>query len=129
MGEGLEDGHKDEAAHTQLEDGTSLAHVQVVFRSFLRILVFRGHQVALELQREDVGRDEHRDERGDEDFGDDTEGGDDPAVPQHDGGHVADRREGTSRVGGNHHERGVDDAVFLVFHEFAQNHHHHNRGG
>lgn len=47
-------------------------------------------------------------------------------VPEHDGSHVADGRKRTARVGCNDDERGIDQTVFAVVNQLAQDHHHHN---
>ena len=88
-----------------------------------------GHQFALERERENVSRNDGRHQRRDENLLDDTGSGDETFVPQHDGGHVADGRECTARIGCDDDQRGIDESVFLALYQFAEYHHHDDTGG
>ena len=74
----------------------------------------RSNQLALEMILEDESRENHGDKAGEEDLADHASGSDKTLVPQHDGRHVANRRERATGVGGNDDQRGVDDTVVLV---------------
>ena len=118
MGDGLEDWHEDESAHAKEEHHLALRCRQSAGSH--RLCLFSGEgELSLQMQREDIGRDEHGDERRNEDFRDDAACRDDALVPEHDGRHVADGREGTARVGCDDDERGVDNAVALVADQLA----------
>ena len=122
VGDGLEDGDEDEAADTQPEDDVALylgKLTDVSDREVLRLV-----ELALELQAEDDGRDDHRDERGEENLAEHALGGDDALDPQHDGGDVADGREGTAAVGRDDDQGSVDETVLAVLHQLAQYHNH-----
>ena len=125
MGDGLEDGYKDETTDTQPEDDVALYFgklTDVSDREVLRLV-----ELALELQAEDDGRDDHRDERGEENLAEHALGGDDALDPQHDGGDVANGREGTTGVGCDDDQCSVDQTVLTVLHQLAQYHNHHDR--
>ena len=100
MGNGLEDRYKDQTAHAEEEDYLALGCAQAV-GLLLDGHLLRSSQFALQRKREDIGRNDHRHERRDEDFHDDASSRDHALVPEHDGRHVADRREGATRVGRN----------------------------
>lgn len=123
MREGLEDGDEHQSAYTDPEDCLALAFCQGVVDGVRFHGCARG-QRALEREGEQVGRDDDGNERGDEEFFDDSGRRDEAFVPEHDGGDVADGREGASGVGGNDDQRCVDEAVFVVGHQLAQYHDH-----
>ena len=113
MGNGLEDRYKDQTAHAEEEDYLALGSAQAV-GLLLDGHLLRSSQFALQRKRKDIGRNDHRHERRDENLHDDARSRDHALVPEHDGRHVADRREGATRVGRNDDQRGVDDAVCAV---------------
>ena len=123
MGDRLEYGDEHKAAHAEPEHGLALPVGEVVVSRFSCKRCSAGH-LSLERQRQDVGRDGHRYERGDKQLLDYTGSGDEALVPKHDGGDVANGRECASRVGRYDYERGVDEAVLAVGHELAQYHNH-----
>ena len=89
VGNGLEDRHENETTDTKEEDSLTLAgrqKVTIIVNN--RFLCKR--EGALQREREDIGRDDHRHHRRDEDLHDDTSCGDDTLVPKHDGGDIAD---------------------------------------
>ena len=128
MGDALEDGHEDQSAHTEEEDGLALAGGEQAGLE-AECLVLGEREFAFQREAEDVCGNDHRHERGDEYFGDDAGSRDDALVPEHDGRDVSDGRECASRVGCDDDERGIDDAVALVADELSQNHDHHDGCG
>ena len=129
VGEAVEDGHKEQAAHTETEDAVALDFGELMPRSGLGSFARGRGEFAFEAELQNGGRHNHRNKTGDEDFLDDALGGEAAFDPEHDGGHIADGGESTTGVGGNDDERSVDDAVVVVVHQFAEHHNHHNGGG
>ena len=127
MGDGLEDRHKDETAHAEPEDDVALHFGELCHFGFRQILAF----VELSVERilQDEGRDDHRYERRNEDFGEHALCGDDALDPEHDGGDVANGREGTAGVGCDDNQGCIDKPFAAALHEFAQHHDHDDRGG
>lgn len=128
MGNALEYGHKDEATHAQEEYYLALACRQVTGRGG-SLWCGRVAELALEAVLHDKGWNDHRHYRGYEYLLYHACGCDEALVPKHDGGYIANGREGTARIGGYDNERGILDAVLVVAHELAQYHYHHNARG
>ena len=128
MGDSLENRHKDQTTHTEEKDNLTLGCRETV--GLLNdSCVFCKLQITLQRQRENIGRKEHRHQRRNEYFRDDTGCSDDTLVPKHDGGHVANWRESTTRIGSNHYQGSVDETVLLVADKFSKDHNHHDRRG
>ena len=127
MGQRLENRHENQAAHTEEEN-----HFPLFLSEFAGLktmcLVLRERQFSLQRERQDIGRNHHRNERRDENLHNHARSRNHALVPEHNCCHVANRRECTARIGRNHHQSGVNQPVFLVADEFSQNHNHHNRG-
>ena len=122
----LEDGHENQAAHTQPEHRLALPLGQALMHRSCIGTGHRGYHVALEVTGQNVSGKNHRHDGGDEQFLNNTRRRDEPLVPQHDGSDISDRRKRATGVGRNDDERGIDDAVFMVVYQLAQNHHHDN---
>ena len=73
-------------------------------------------------------RHHHRRQTGQENLFHHTAGGDRTLDPEHNRGHIADGREGTARIGGNHDQTDIIKAIFVAVDQFAQHHDHHNGG-
>ena len=127
MGECLEDRHKYETSHAKPEDDVALHLGELTDIGCRKVLTFI--ELSVERILQDEGRDDHRYERRNEDFGEHALGGDDALDPKHDGGDVADGREGTAGVGRDDNQRRIDKSVAATLHKFAQHHDHHDRGG
>ena len=128
VGEVAEDGHEDETTHAEQEDRLVLPSREHAGSSLFRRCV-GFHQCSVKLILEEEGGDEDGDGRGNEQLLDDTCCRDASHVPQHDGRHVADGREGAARIGRQDDERGIDDAVAMVADQFAEHHDHDDRRG
>ena len=126
VGDGLEYRNEDKSAHTKIENCLALYACKILLRTQFYVLALRNHEVALQRKRQDIGRDNHRNQRRDKYLGNDTDCSDYALVPKHNGCYVANRRERATRVGRDNHKRCVDDAVFLLLDELTQNHNHHN---
>ena len=85
--------------------------------------------MSLEPVLQDKSRNDDGDERGKYDFADNAAGGNHAFDPEHDGGYVADGREGTAAVGSQDDERGINHAFLLLVYQFAQHHNHDDAGG
>ena len=129
VGDALEDGNEEQTADTDPEHDLALSLREVALVLLALAIVLDGHQLPLEMILEDESRENHGDKAGEEDLADHASGSDKTLVPQHDGRHVANRRERATRVGGNDDQRGVDDAVVLVGDKLAEDHDHDNTGG
>ena len=126
MGDRLEDRYEDETANTQEEYNLTLTRRKTVcLLNHDCILLYL--KVALQREREDIGRNNHRHHRGDEYLHDNTCCCNHTLVPQHDGSNITYRREGTTRISGNHNQCSIDETILLVSDKFTQNHNHHNR--
>lgn len=126
----FEDGNEDETADAEEEDEFSLHAVQVVsIGDFAGVFVFAVFDVAFQFCLQQQCGNHHGDDGRHEDFLDDAGCGDESFVPKHDGGHVADGREGTAAVGCDDDEGGINQAVTAFRDEFAQNHNHHDACG
>ena len=97
VGQRLEDRHKDESAYTQPEDDVALCFRKLADIGLGQVLFLV--ELAFQVQAEDEGRDEHRYQRRNEYFAKYTLCGNDAFNPKHDGGHIANGRESTSRIG------------------------------
>ena len=128
VGEVAEDGHEDETTHAEHEDRLVLPSREHAGSSLFRRCV-GFHQCSVKLILEEEGGDEDGDGRGNEQLLDDTCCRDASHVPQHDGRHVADGREGAARIGCWDDERGIDDAVAMVADQFVEHHDHDDRRG
>ncbi len=128
VGNRLENRHENQSAHTEEENRFALAGRKLAGLETLRLLLGEG-QFALQRERQDVGRNHHRHERRQENLHNHARRRNHALVPEHDCRHVADGREGAARIGCNHHQGSVNQAVFLVADELPENHNHHNRRG
>ena len=127
MGDGLEDGHEAETAHAEPEDRVALGLGELAHLRLRQILLLV--ELTFQLILQDEGRYEHRHQRRYEDLRQHTLCRYDALDPKHNRRDVANRREGASGVGCNHHQCRIDQTVAAALNEFAQHHNHHDGGG
>ena len=130
VGETVENGHEKQTAHTEEEDQTALKAGELVHighRFLLALLRTAERAVQMVLQQQ--GRHHHRHQTGQENLFHHTDGSDRALDPKHDRRHIADGREGTAGIGGNHNETDVVQTIFMTVDQLTQHHDHDNRGG
>ena len=128
VGEVMEQRYKTETAHADSKDSLALhagelQHFPVARQIVRQIVVFN---IPFQCRLQQKCRYQHRHQRRDENLTDDTASRDHTRIPQHDCRDVSDRRKSTARVSGNDYQRGIDNAVFPVVDELAQDHDHHD---
>ena len=94
VGDGLEDGHKAQTAYTKPEDDVALRLSECANIGLRQILLLI--KLALELVLQNECRYKHRYERWNKYLCKHTLSGDYALNPEHDGGNVANGREGAS---------------------------------
>ena len=127
MSDGLEDRHEYQSAHTQQEDYLTLVLGKGCHLIYFQVLLLV--KLTLERQTQDSSRNNHRHQRGHENLCEHTLGRNHTLDPQHDGGHVTNRREGTTRVGRDDNQTSVNQAFLATLDQLSQHHNHHNTCG